>query len=97
MRVTEIRAVGSPLTVFRAGLRIQGETTGEQEAEKWGQTPFSWITENGVCPHFSARYLTEQGVGFQPFALGSFLKSELVINGRVKYIGSSTFVVTVST
>jgi hypothetical protein len=38
----------------------------------------------------------EQGVGFQPAALGSLLKSELVMYGLVKYSGSSTFVVTVS-
>ena len=41
-------------------------------------------------------YFVVQGVGFQPVALGSFLKSELVRYGRVKYPGSSTLVVTVS-
>ena len=46
------------------------------------------------CP--SCPYRAEQGVGFQPALLGSFLKSELVRYGRLKYSGSSTFVVTVS-
>ena len=40
-------------------------------------------------------YRTAHGVGSQPFAVsGSFLKCELVINGSVKYSGSSTIVVT---
>src|SRR5438105_11646225 len=41
-------------------------------------------------------YRAEQGVGFQPAALGSFLKSVVVTYCRAKYWGSSTFVVTVS-
>jgi hypothetical protein len=41
-------------------------------------------------------YRAEQGVGFQPLASGSFLKSEVVMYGPRKYCGSSTLVVTVS-
>jgi hypothetical protein len=44
----------------------------------------------------SQDHLAEQGVGFQPEASGSFLKSELVKFGRLKYRESSTLVVTVS-
>ena len=41
-------------------------------------------------------YRTEHGVGSHPFAVsGSFLKCELVMNGPVKYSGSSTMVVTI--
>ena len=35
-------------------------------------------------------------MGFQPFASGSFLKSEVVMYGPRKYCGSSTLLVTVN-
>ena len=35
----------------------------------------------------------EHGVGFQPFGLGSFLKSEVLVIVRLKYTESSTRVV----
>jgi hypothetical protein len=36
------------------------------------------------------------GVGFHPVASACFLKFELVTNGEVRYSGSSTIVVTIS-
>jgi hypothetical protein len=32
----------------------------------------------------SVRYFTEHGVGFHPAALGSFLKSVVLVKGRLK-------------
>jgi len=43
----------------------------------------------------SVRYLAEHGVGFHPAALGSFLKSVVLVKGRLKYTGSSILVVIV--
>src|SRR5262245_39055866 len=64
----------------------------------------SWVSVAAIGSSHSGKdisprngfYLTEQGVGFQPAALGSFLKSVVVTYCRVKYCGSSTLVVTVS-
>jgi hypothetical protein len=41
-------------------------------------------------------YDAEHGVGLQPAASGSFLKSVVVTYGRAKYVGSSMRVVTVN-
>ena len=85
MRIAEVGAVRSPFPVFCAILRVQSKTEYKQQpsrrafhARRICQQMISVKFRNAVD------YFAEQGVGFQPFPLGSFLKSELVRSGRVK-------------
>ena len=86
------------------GLSLRGALTGNNPDGQAGDEDANHNcrnSETGQHKSFShnvslALHFAEQGVGFHPEASGSFLKSELVSRGRLKYIGSSTIVVTVT-
>src|SRR5688572_1325046 len=85
-------------TVMRAERRAEQDQCGGDGGPCAHELTSGTVTPR-LCREVSGplqRHFAEQGDGFQPAAPGSFLKSELVKYGRVKYTGSSTLVVIVS-